>query len=121
VTTSEDEAIYEQALTELSANKKPGLWAMALAQTANGGNPDGVYIALRVEQLRVERSEQQQDQSAIHTENRNVVSEEKKSAIRAAEALARTEYVNDFETPAFINLVCNWMVFRSGRSPFSAG
>jgi peptide/nickel transport system ATP-binding protein len=40
---------------------------------------------------------------------------------RVARGEARAEYVNDFETPAFINLVCNWMVFRSGRSPFSAG
>lgn len=53
--TSDDETIYAQALTELSTNKKPGLWAMALAQTANGGNPDGAYIALRVDQLRGER------------------------------------------------------------------
>lgn len=60
VTTSDEEAIYEQALTELSTKKKPGLWAMALAQTANGGNPDGAYIALRVEQLRGERSGQRQ-------------------------------------------------------------
>jgi hypothetical protein len=56
-TTSNEETIYEQALYELSTNKTPGLWAMALAQTANGGNPDGAYIALRVEQLRGERSE----------------------------------------------------------------
>lgn len=55
VTSSDEETIYEQALTELSANKKPGLWAMALAQTANGGNPEGAYIALRVEQLKQER------------------------------------------------------------------
>lgn len=52
-----DEALYEQALTELSTNKKPGLWAMALAQTANGGNPDGAYIALRVEQLRLDNAQ----------------------------------------------------------------
>jgi hypothetical protein len=55
VTTSEEEALYEQALNELNANKKPGLWAMALAQTANGGNPEGAYIALRVEQLKQEK------------------------------------------------------------------
>ena len=60
VTTSDEESIYEQALTELSANKKPGLWAMALAQTANGGNPDGAYIALRVEQLKQEKLREQQ-------------------------------------------------------------
>ena len=34
---------------------------------------------------------------------------------------ASPEFVNDFETPRFINLVCNWMVFCSGRSPFSVG
>ena len=34
---------------------------------------------------------------------------------------ARPEFVNDIETPEFINLVCNWVVFGSGRSPFSAG
>jgi tetratricopeptide (TPR) repeat protein len=48
----DDEAHYAQALNELNTNKKPGLWAKALAQTANGGNPDGAYIALRVEQLK---------------------------------------------------------------------
>ncbi len=37
VTTSDEEAIYEQALTELSANKKPGLWAMALARGPGSG------------------------------------------------------------------------------------
>jgi hypothetical protein len=58
VTTSDEEAIYEQALNELDTNKKPGLWAMALAQTANGGNPDGTYIALRVEQLLAEHTAQ---------------------------------------------------------------
>ena len=29
-------------------------------------------------------------------------------------AWAAAEFVNDFETPGFINLVCNWMVFCSG-------
>lgn len=51
----DEEALYEQALSEISAGKRPGLWAMALAQTAQGGNTEGVYIALRVEQLKTER------------------------------------------------------------------
>jgi Domain of unknown function (DUF4328) len=60
--TINDEVLYEQALNELGTNKKPGLWAKALAQTANGGNPDGVYIALRVAQLRQESEAQNQEQ-----------------------------------------------------------
>ena len=40
---------------------------------------------------------------------------------QSSPSLPEAECVNDFETPAFINLVCNWMVFRSGRSPFSVG
>lgn len=53
VTADEDEELHRQAFSELnSADRKPGLWAMALAKTANGGNPDGVYITLRVEQLK---------------------------------------------------------------------
>jgi hypothetical protein len=63
VTTCDEEAIYEQALTELHTNRKPGLWAMALAQTANGGNPDGAYIALRVEQLQQEHAQLRPDQN----------------------------------------------------------
>lgn len=63
VTTSEEEAIYEQALTELNSNKKPGLWAMALAQTATSGNPDGAYIALRVEQLKQEKLREKEQES----------------------------------------------------------
>ena len=57
------EALYEKALNELSTGKKPGLWAMALAQTANGGNPDGAYIALRVEQMRHEHAQLRPDQN----------------------------------------------------------
>jgi hypothetical protein len=57
------EALYEQALNELSTSKKPGLWAMALAQTANGGNPDGAYIALRVNQLQQEHAQMRPDQN----------------------------------------------------------
>lgn len=56
----DDEALYEQALNELSTSKKPGLWAMALAQTANGGNAEGTYIALRGEQLKHEYAQQKQ-------------------------------------------------------------
>ena len=73
VTADEDEELYLQAFNELnSTDKKPGLWAMALAQTANGGNPDGAYIALRVEQLRGERSGQQQshEQEALLLQER---------------------------------------------------
>jgi hypothetical protein len=58
-----DEALYEKALNELSTGKKPGLWAKALAQTANGGNPDGAYIALRVEQMRQEHAQLRPDQN----------------------------------------------------------
>jgi hypothetical protein len=58
------EALYEKALNELSTGKKPGLWAMALAQTANGGNPDGAYIALRVKQLLQEYAGHQQSRQS---------------------------------------------------------
>ena len=73
VTADEDEELHLQAFNELnSTDRKPGLWAMALSQTANGGNPDGAYIALRVEQLRGERSGQRQsrEQEALLLQER---------------------------------------------------
>jgi hypothetical protein len=51
-----DEALYEQALTEITdGSKRLGLWAMALEQTSQGGSTEGAYIALRVKQLKTAR------------------------------------------------------------------
>ena len=51
----DDEALYAMVMSEISSGKRPGLWAMALEQTAQGGSTEGAYIALRVRQLKAER------------------------------------------------------------------
>jgi uncharacterized RDD family membrane protein YckC len=54
-----DEELYELALNEITdGGKRPGLWAMALEQTTQGGSTEGSYIALRVKQLKAERQTQ---------------------------------------------------------------
>ena len=100
-----DESLYEAAMKELTENRKPGVWAMALAQTANGGNTEGAYIALRVAQLKAERmaaEAQQRQRIAADAANAQIQSERKAfytvvSAIRQGSTTG-SEFVSRYES-----------------------